>query len=296
MPYVDINGFRMWYREAGSGQPVVFVHGGFVALLRSLQPADTYEWTWEHDLASDFRFVSYDRRGCRRSSIPTAGYDLATQAKDLAELLDHLSIPKASIIGSSAGGPIAMVFASTHSDRVRALALVETSFDLWRETPGDDDIAIVRSLMQVLEEKGPEAAFWARPEVTRVWFEGLWRRREAMAEGKLDEYLSEEQRLFERLNEEPVPIRVRGHTAELLNVAAYLDLDLRPSLARITSPCLVLHGDGDLIVPLDWGREIHDAIPHSRFEVVEGGGHGLLFDSEEARSMVKSFVADAEAQ
>lgn len=295
MPYVDVNGFRMWYREAGSGQPVVFIHGGFAALLRSLRAAETYEWTWEHDLASEFRFVSYDRRGCRRSSIPTAGYDLATQADDLAELLDHLSIPRASIVGSSAGGPIAMVFASTYPDRVHALVLVETSFDLWRETPGDDDIAIVRSLMRVLDKNGPEAAFRARPEVIRVWFEGLWRRREAMAEGKLDEYLKEERRLFECLNQEPLPIRVRGHTAELLNVAAYLDLDLRPSLARITSPCLVLHGDHDLIVPLDWGREIHDAIPHSRFEVVKGGGHGLLFESEEARGMVTLFIAEAEA-
>lgn len=294
MPYADINGFRMWYREAGAGRPVVFVHGGYAALLRSLRPAETYEWTWEHDFAGDFRFVTYDRRGCRQSSIPARGYDLATQADDLAEFLDHLSISKASIIGSSAGGPIVMVFASTYPDRVQALVLLETSFDLWRETPGDDDIAMVRSLIRVLQDEGPEAAFRARPEVIRVWFEGLWRRREAIAEGRLDEYLAEERRLLDRLNEEPLPVRVRGHAAELLNVAAYVDLDLRPSLARITSPCLVLHGDHDLIVPLEWGREVHEAIPHSRFEIVEGGGHGLLFESEEARALVKSFIAETE--
>lgn len=93
MPYASIKSGDMYYEMDGTGAPVVYVHGGFASLdtiLRDLQP---YDWEWEHDLAAQFHFIAYDRRGCCRSSSPDTGYDLVTQTQDLTGLLDHLNIP-----------------------------------------------------------------------------------------------------------------------------------------------------------------------------------------------------------
>jgi pimeloyl-ACP methyl ester carboxylesterase len=131
MPYTSIAGCNLFYETGGEGAPVVYIHGGFASLdtvLRDLKPDD---WGWEHDFAAQFYFIAYDRRGCYRSSSPDSGYDLMTHVHDLIGLLDHLQIGSAHIIGSSAGGPIAVLFAATQPQRTRSLILVGTALDLW---------------------------------------------------------------------------------------------------------------------------------------------------------------------
>ena len=113
---------------------MVYVHGGFASLATVLRPLNPFDWGWEHDFAAQFHFVTYDRRGCYRSSSPDTGYDLLTHVHDLTGLLDHLCIAAAHIIGSSAGGPIAIMFAATQPERVRSLVLTGTALDLFPPT------------------------------------------------------------------------------------------------------------------------------------------------------------------
>ena len=112
---VRINGFGLFYEEGGAGEAVVFLHGG-VPSLRTLihrEEALAWTWGWELDFASEMRFIWYDRRGCYRSSAPTSGYDLRNLVEDLRMLLDHLQVDECHVIGSSAGGPISILFAAT---------------------------------------------------------------------------------------------------------------------------------------------------------------------------------------
>ena len=91
MPFAQLNGFRMFYREGGVGDALVFIHGGIASLARTLKDHDEYGWgSLDMFFAAHFRYVNYDRRGCRLSSCPDQGYELTNQAEDLRALLDEV--------------------------------------------------------------------------------------------------------------------------------------------------------------------------------------------------------------
>jgi pimeloyl-ACP methyl ester carboxylesterase len=288
---LDLADFTMHYRRGGAGEPVVVVHGGFACLGRTLYDPEEYEWSWEHELAREVDLVTYDRRGCRLSSRADDGYELERQVGDLEALLDRLDLGAAHVIGSSAGGPIALLFAAARPRRTRSLVLVSTGLDLFPR--GDPITELVREQVAVLAQDGPAAAFEARPVGVEVWFETLWRRADAEARDELDAHLAEEARLAARATGLPRDERVRWYATELRSIAAYLDLDLRPAARRVTAPTLVLHGERDEIVPVARGRELAAAVPGARLHLVRGGFHNLLHVSDDARRTALAFVAGA---
>jgi pimeloyl-ACP methyl ester carboxylesterase len=186
MPYASMSDCTLYYETGGTGTPVVYIHGGFASLDTLLRDLTPNQWGWEYDFAASFSFVSYDRRGCYRSSSPETGYDLWTQVRDLTDLLDHLHIETVHLIGSSAGGPIALLFAATQPQRTRSLILVGTALDLFPAgEPGSD---VVRQHLAILERDGADRAFDQRPAEVEVTFSELWDHTEAKARGTLDEY------------------------------------------------------------------------------------------------------------
>lgn len=100
MPYFSRTGCDFYYPTGGVGAPVVFIHGGFASLSKVLSDLKPHGWGWEGEFEAEFTFVTYDRRGCYRSSSPEDGYDLHSQVRDLIGLLDHLDLKSAHIIGS----------------------------------------------------------------------------------------------------------------------------------------------------------------------------------------------------
>ena len=183
MPKANVNGTTLYYEQAGSGAPVVYVHGGFPSLDIALRDPSSLEWTWEHEFASHFHFVAYDRRGSYRSSRPSEGYDLPNQARDLDSLLCALQIESAHVIGSSAGGPIATLLACTKPDRVRSLVLAGTAVDLFPQ--GDHTAGVLRKHFRLLLEEGEQAAYERRPEGVEVTLRVLWEPDEQRERGTL---------------------------------------------------------------------------------------------------------------
>jgi pimeloyl-ACP methyl ester carboxylesterase len=288
MPKVAVNGCELYYQTGGAGAAVVYVHGGFAGLDTVLRDLATDSWSWEHDFAERFRFIAYDRRGCYRSSSPDSGYDLANQARDLAGLLDQLGISSAHIIGSSAGGPIAIMFAAQWPERVRSLVLVGTALDLFpRGEPGSDT---VRQHLALLDREGAEAAFDQRPPGVEVTYNELWDQAEAEARGTLDEYLERQRAWRELARQTARAKRVHYYMTELRSMEAYIDADVRPYAERIVAPTLVIQGGNDQMVPVAWAEELAQAIPSARFVLVEGGPHSLMIRDAEARSHVIAFM------
>jgi pimeloyl-ACP methyl ester carboxylesterase len=156
MSYATINDCQLYYEAAGGGPAAIYVHGGFARLDTVLRDPEEQACGWEHDFARACHFIAYDRRGCARSSSPVGGYDLVTQARDLAGLLDHLHIDAAHVIGSPAGGPIALTFAALYPARTRSLILTGTAIDLF--PPGEPGSEEVRRQLVVLERDGAAAA------------------------------------------------------------------------------------------------------------------------------------------
>jgi pimeloyl-ACP methyl ester carboxylesterase len=236
--------------------------------------------------------------------VPTAeinGFEMryldGNQARDLAGLLDHLGVDSAHVIASSAGGPIGLAFATMHPARTRSLVLVGTGFDLFRAGAHDDaDVHALREQIRLLEERGAEAAFARRPKGTEAWFEPLWMAREAAERGELDEFRERERRLGARAAATPIDERLRYHVAELRNIQAYMECDGREFAPRVAAPTLVLHGDLDRAVPLEWGEELAEAIPAAQLSIIEAASHGLLWRSSEARERAIDFILHHEAE
>jgi 3-oxoadipate enol-lactonase len=108
-------GGQLYYEEAGSGAPVVLVHGFTL---------DTRMWDDQFDaLARNYRVIRYDLRGFGKSSLPTAPY---VHADDAKRLLDQLGIAKAHWVGLSAGGRVALDVAVRHPAIVDKLVVIDS--------------------------------------------------------------------------------------------------------------------------------------------------------------------------
>src|SRR5687767_3783286 len=110
--FVETNGTKLYYEAAGSGPPVVLIHGGW---LNSQQ--------WDDQMAAlsrQYRVIRYDFRGAGRSRL---GDSIYAHYEDLAVLLKRLEIESAHLIGLSAGGQIALDFALTYPNAVRSLVI-----------------------------------------------------------------------------------------------------------------------------------------------------------------------------
>lgn len=294
MPHALINGINLHYDDGGVGPPVVYIHGGFPSLAMKFHHVDQWEWSWERDFAQLFRFIWYDRRGCWRSESPSEGYALQNQARDLASLLDYLQLDSAHLIGSSAGGPIAIVFAALWPERVRSLVLAGTGLDLFPEE-GDPISDIIRRQIHLLDEAGPERAFDERPPGVQTSFEVLWRAEEEEARGRLDTFIQQEQVHSAQAQQLPRSDRVHHYVVELRSFQAYIDRDIRADARRVVTPTLVLHGGDDREVPLALGEEIARTIPGALLHVVPDGGHSLVHRTQEGRQLAIRFTSEQES-
>ena len=112
------NGFTTYYEESGSGEPVALICG---------LGADLQVWRFlAPELSKRFRVLTFDNRGAGRSDAPDEPYAIAQMADDVDDLLGHLAIESAVIVGWSMGGVIAQALARSNPARVRQLVLMST--------------------------------------------------------------------------------------------------------------------------------------------------------------------------
>ena len=119
----EVNGTRLYYEVAGSGDPVVLVHAFTL---------DTRMWNDQFELlARDFRVIRYDARGFGKSAAPKPG-EPYSNAEDLAALLNHLDARKAHVVGLSMGGRFALDYAVTYPDGLRSLVVIDGVIGGWQ--------------------------------------------------------------------------------------------------------------------------------------------------------------------
>lgn len=273
VPVAFLEDLFLYYERAGSGKPVVFIHGGFASLRSCLLPDGFLAWDWERELARSVDLVTYDRRGCYRSSCPLDGYGLVEQAGDLARLLDHLGLQAAHVLASSAGGPIALAFGATFPGRTKSLMLVGTGVDLWRPLPDDPVRPVLVELLDRLDADGVEASFERRPVGTEGSFDELYMAQEWAERGELETRSAEEEQLRAAARVVPRPVRLAYHVAELRSYQAYLDNDARGLAAAIKAPTLVVHGERDRAVPLAWAEELAGLVAEAQLVTLADCSH-----------------------
>jgi len=141
--YARVDGAEIFFETAGSGFPLVFVHGGL---------GDSRMWDDQFEFfASYFRVIRYDARGFGRSGIPT---DPFNPYQDLKALLDFIGLEKACIIGQSMGGGISIDFALEYPNMVEGLVLVGPSVHGFSYS--EDFLQKGLELFTTVQERGTE--------------------------------------------------------------------------------------------------------------------------------------------
>ncbi len=208
--------------------------------------------------------------------------------RDLSELLDHLDMERAHVIGSSAGGPIAILFATLHPEKVKTLVLAGTAADLW---PQEDQVTrIVREQLEILYKQGSGAAWKNRPEGVGLSPDVLWEREEMEERGALAEY---EARIRKLVAKSSLPEGVQWYETQLRSCDAYLDRDLTVECSWIEAPTLVVHGARDREVPVDWGKDLTTKIPGAEFRMYPEEPHSVVHRSARVRADLMAFFRKA---
>ncbi len=117
--WVEVNGIRIHYRRAGTGSPLVLLHGfpETSHAWRKILPA----------LSRHFTVIAPDLRGCGDSDRPTTGYDKETVASDIRELVQKLELGPIRLVGHDVGMMVAYAYAASYPENVEQLVLMEAA-------------------------------------------------------------------------------------------------------------------------------------------------------------------------
>lgn len=210
---------------------------------------------WERvlpQLAARIPLLVVDNRGAGRSDAPKNDYSVAQMADDLVVLLDTLDLERVHVLGHSMGGFIAQELAARRPERVAEAILASTISRMSQR-----DHQLLRHWLQ-----GVQAG--VDPEwLTRDIF--LW-----MYPPSCYEVPGFMEQVVREAMEAPHVQPLHGFAGQ---VAACVEFDGREGLAGIQADTLVLHGDLDMLVPLEMARAMAQTIPRGELQVLQGAGH-----------------------
>ncbi|WP_439025830.1 alpha/beta fold hydrolase [Haloarchaeobius sp. DT45] len=253
--YLDLKGVRLHYLSSGdeTAAPVVLLHGGGL---------DEAQLSWRHlvpGLADSYHVIAPDLPGYGKSGPASEQPSLQYYAQVLTEFLDELDLERVSLVGISMGGGVALQFATDHPDRVSKLVLVD-SYGLGTTVPGGrlaywftradrlnralwwafrkSDRLGRLSIRSITVTPDPDLAADAvvalrRPDAGEAWH------------------------AFQRHEVTPTGLRT-----------AFLD-----RLPTLDVPTLLVHGERDSMVPVDWAIRAHALLPDAELFVLPGCGH-----------------------
>jgi 3-oxoadipate enol-lactonase len=263
---VQANGQQLYYELHGEGPPLVLVMGiGYDSSLWTLAQVPV--------LSRQFQVVLVDNRDAGRSSKARHPYKIADMADDLAGLLEALGIQRSHLLGLSMGGMIAQEFALRHGDRLDRLVLAGTGAAPARSAV---DLSQIWSWVKANDATGE--VFGAQQFVS-LFSTAFLRNHEAVRD------------TAELLASNPYPMSPEAYGRQ---ADAYRQFDALDRLAAITAPTLVVVGEQDLLTPPWIAREVAEAIPGARFEVIRGDGSSHVVPIEcpdEFNRLVLDFLA-----
>jgi len=244
--FVEVNGGRLYYEVAGKGHPVVLIHGGQL---------DSRMWDDQFArYARSARVIRYDVRGFGKSPAASGMY---ADEEDLAGLLRTLKIEKASIVGLSLGGRIAIDLALSHPDLVDALVLVAPGLSGFHFSGDPNDAESIRAA---------QAGDWEA--VTHYWLMSGYMA-PAMANPKIAPRIHE--------------LALENAHEDMDN--PFLERPLYPAaidrLPSIHVPTLIVVGNRDVADIHEICGLLYARIPGAKQVIIDGAGHMVNMEKPE---------------
>ena len=248
------DGTEIYYRDWGSGQPVVFSHGWPLT-------GDAFEDQMFFLTSLGYRGIAHDRRGHGRSSQPWNGNDLDTYADDLAELVQKLDLNNAVHVGhSTGGGEVARYIGRHGTKRVAKAVLIGAIPPLMLKTPGNPGglpIKVFDELRASVQADRPQ--FWKDLSMP---FYGYNRPGAKISEGVRNSFWLQGM--------------MAGFPAAYFCIKAFSETDTTEDLKKFDVPTLILHGDDDQIVPIGASAMLSSKIvKNATLKVYKGAPHGM---------------------
>ncbi|MEL6466424.1 MAG: alpha/beta hydrolase [Pseudomonadota bacterium] len=277
--HIDLNGARLFFDVVGphlmpeggdmvARQTLLVLHGGPGYDHSTLRP-------YFDRFADAYQVIYLDHRGCGRSSGTQETWHLDQWADDVAHFCNHLGIEKPLVFGQSFGGMVAMHYAARHPDHPAKLIFSSTA---------------ARFLLDETVAKATQLGGADAGQVARDFFSAP----------TLDGYKRYAEVCLPLYNRAPSPdgAAFRSRAIEKPEVAIHFfanemkDMDLRPGLAAVPCPTLVLGGAEDPVTPPRCSEEIAAAVgSNAQLEIWPGCGHGIHRDKpDDAERLMRAFL------
>ena len=248
------DGTLIYYKDWGSGPPVVFSHGWPLS-------ADAWEDQMFYLALRGYRVIAHDRRGHGRSSQPFEGNDMDTYADDLAALIDALDLAGATLVGhSTGGGEVARYIGRHGTERLAGAVLVGAVPPLMLQT-ADNPLGLPLSAFDAIRAgvQADRSQFFR--DLSEAFY-GYNRPGATPSQGVRDSFWRQGMQA--------------GMPASYLCIKQFSETDFTSDLASFDVPTLVIHGDDDQIVPIAASaRRTAELIIGSKLLVYAGAPHGL---------------------
>jgi non-heme chloroperoxidase len=249
------DGTQIYYKDWGSGKPIVFSHGWPLS-------ADDWDAQMMFFLDRGFRVVAHDRRGHGRSTQTADGHDMDHYADDLAAVVKHLDLTDAVHVGHSTGGGEVVRYLARHGEsRAVKAALISAVPPLMVQTPANPG-GLPKSVfddfqMQVATNR---AQFYR--DVPMGPFYGFNRPGAKVSDGLIGNWWRQGM--------------IGGAKAHYDGVVAFSQTDFTEDLKKIAIPVLVMHGDDDQIVPYaNSGPLSAKLLKNGTLKTYKGFPHGM---------------------
>ena len=250
--YAQVNGFRMHYAEAGSGEPLVLLHGW-----------PQHWWMWRDligPLSERYRLIVPDLRGHGWSEKPPGRYRKATLARDVIAMLDRLGLDRVRLAGHDWGAFASLLLATMAPERVERMVAMSVPHP-WQRKP--DPVAAAATVYQWVLG-GPWGRFAIQHGFMRAMLRG-GRSIGSFSPGEIE--------MYEAVQREPDAVNASVHmyrTFQAFEVLPWLRGTFVP--ARLTTPTLWLVGEHDILARnSDDGYRDH--ADDMTLEVVDGANH-----------------------